>query len=117
MGIYLGIEDAGNVAAVGARLSATGSAFKAQIAGLLQEIAAIEAERPWGNDHFGQGFEHSYFQGVEDHPPARDTAMQGMTGAGDWLIDVGDNTLRGMTMVQGVEAANAVIIKSASLEG
>jgi hypothetical protein len=113
---YIDIEDAGNISATGARLAAMAEAHRAQVAAVRGEIAAIEAERPWGNDHFGEGFEFAYLQPVNDHPPLRTAALDGMDAAGEPPTTLGDKTVRAMTTFQGGEAYNQAQIRSAGLD-
>ncbi|MFG1922443.1 hypothetical protein [Cryptosporangium sp. NPDC048952] len=54
-----------------AQLSGQAEGFAARLSGLLQEIAAIEAARPWGGDQYGTQFEASYQQATEEGPFAQ----------------------------------------------
>ncbi|MFD0747624.1 hypothetical protein ACFQ1L_41865 [Phytohabitans flavus] len=61
MGSFLDIQDDPNeVSGTGAILRSIGTSFKGQAQGILAEINAVNAERPWGGDQYGQAFEQTY---------------------------------------------------------
>ncbi|HEY7225966.1 MAG TPA: hypothetical protein VH561_20495 [Micromonosporaceae bacterium] len=118
MGDYVMIDDdPGNIGITGARLAALAQAFKAQAQAAQADINAIEAERPWGDDSFGRGFQHDYLDPVNPgDTPVRDSIMTEMSDAGDQLIKLGNTTAWGMAEFEGGETQNAVDIRSAGLD-
>lgn len=114
MNSFMSIEDANAISAVGARLTGLAEDLQAQIADVKAEIEGIEAERPWGNDQFGDGFVETYMQPVDEQPPLRDAVLEGMDASGDILRQLGDMTVLAMTRYQGAEAQNAEEIRAAN---
>lgn len=114
MGTYLEIDgDPNEISGKGAILRSIGETFRARIQGLQSEIQAIEAERPWGNDKYGQAFESTY----NVVPPGSETRLRddlsdGMSRAGEGLIKVGDKTVMAMTEYQAVDATNEAEIRN-----
>jgi hypothetical protein len=61
MSTYLEIDgDPNQVGASGAAVRAVSESFTARSRAIAANIRAIEAERPWGDDKYGQAFETTY---------------------------------------------------------
>lgn len=109
MGSFLDIEgDPNEVSGTGALLRAMGESLQTEMQGPLGDIHAIEGERPWGSDHFGEAFDKTY----DGKPPGsdvplREAVQEGMSHAGERLTRVGDGTIRAMTEYQGMDSQNA----------
>lgn len=54
-----------------AQLSGQAEGFAERLSSLLQQIADVEAGRPWGGDQYGAAFEKSYHQATEEGPFAQ----------------------------------------------
>jgi hypothetical protein len=108
MGSYLDIQDDPNeVSGTGAMLRAIGTSFQTQAQGILGEINAVNGERPWGSDSYGQAFEQSYNVVPEGSDgPLREAVDDGLQRAGEGLIKSGDKTVMAMTEFQGVDDEN-----------
>ncbi len=108
MGSYLDIRDDPNeVSGTGAILRSIGTSFKSQAQGILGEINAVDGERPWGNDQYGQAFEQTYNVVPEGSDgPLREAVSDGLNRAGEGLVNVGDKTVMAMTEFQGVDDGN-----------
>ena len=113
MGSYLDIQDDPNeVSGTGAILRSIGTSFQSEAQGILGDIRAVEGERPWGNDSYGQAFEQTYNVVPEGGEGSlRDGLADGLDRAGDGLIKSGDKTVMAMTEFQGVDDDNANDIK------
>jgi|SRR5690606_25316067 len=113
MGTYLKIDgDPNEISGKGAILRSLGETFRARIQGLQGEIQAIEAERPWGNDKYGQAFESTYnYVPDGSETRLRDDLSEGMSHAGERLIKVGDKTVLAMTEYQATDATNETEIR------
>ncbi|MEJ3743596.1 hypothetical protein WEI85_09935 [Actinomycetes bacterium KLBMP 9797] len=98
MGTYLRLDDdPENIANTGASLLGMATDFKAQAQTILGEIQAIDAERPWASDKYGQAFEKNYTQpGEGQEEPLRDAAQERLTHAGEPLEKVGNQTIQAM---------------------
>ncbi|WP_131785283.1 hypothetical protein [Protofrankia symbiont of Coriaria ruscifolia] len=116
MSTFLDVDgDPNEVSATGALLRSMAQTFKTKVQGPLADINAIDAERPWGADHFGEGFEHTYNYTPEGtDQPLRDSVRDGMSNAGDLLTRVGDGTVLAMTEYQGTDVQNASDITTAN---
>lgn len=115
MGTYLDIQgDPNEVSATGALLRSMAENLRTKVQAVQADIEAVEAERPWGNDEFGQGFEATY-NGVPPggDKPLRESIEEGMSHAGERLTRVGEGTILAMTGYQGVDHENAADIKKA----
>ncbi|GAA4172742.1 hypothetical protein GCM10022251_69780 [Phytohabitans flavus] len=117
MGSFLDIQDDPNeVSGTGAILRSIGTSFKGQAQGILAEINAVNAERPWGGDQYGQAFEQTYNVVPEGSDmPLRDAVDDGLSRAGDGLIKPADKTILAMTQYQGVDEDNRADINRANL--
>jgi hypothetical protein len=105
------------LATTGGELALIASEFASQVDAARAEILAIEAQRPWADDHFGRGFEHTYMESrTEGEPPLRQTVLDLMNTPGQALADLGLATATGMPQFAGGEATNAAEIKSAGLD-
>lgn len=115
MGTYIKIDgDPNRVAATGVALRAMAEALHGQLQAPLAEINAIDGERPWGTDHFGDGFEATYDyvpDGSEEK--LRDSIRNGMSNAGEGLGRVGGATVLAMTEIQGGDSQSASDIRTA----
>lgn len=109
MGSYLDIQDDPNeVSGTGAILRSIGTSFQSQAQGILGEISAVNGERPWGNDSYGQAFEQTYNVVPEGSEGSlREAVEDGLNRAGDGLIKGGDKTIMAMTEYQGVDEDNS----------
>jgi hypothetical protein len=116
MGSYLDIQDDPNeVTGTGAILRSIGTSFQSQAQGILGEINAVNAERPWGNDQYGQAFEQTYNMVPEgSEGPLREAVDDGLNRAGEGLVNVGDTTVMAMTEYQGVDDDNRHDINQAN---
>jgi hypothetical protein len=114
VGTYFEINDnPDDLAGRGAILSALGEDLNAKAGAILGDIHGIEAERPWGDDSFGQQFWHSYNQPAQDSStPFREELQDSLAQAGQPLTQVGDKTVRAMTEYQGTDAENAADLNS-----
>ena len=108
MGSYLDIQDDPNeVSGTGAILRSIGTSFQSQAQGILGEINAVEGERPWGSDSYGQAFEQTYNVVPEgSEGPLREAVDDGLNRAGEGLVKGGDKTVMAMTEYQGVDDDN-----------
>ncbi|MDQ7906554.1 hypothetical protein RB614_18730 [Phytohabitans sp. ZYX-F-186] len=89
MGSYLDIQDDPNeVSGTGAILRAIGTSFQGQARGILADINAVNAERPWGS---------------------------GLDRAGEGLIRPADKTVLAMTEYQGVDAESRTKINQTNV--
>lgn len=117
MGTYLDID--GNpleVTATGAILRSIGASFHSESQAILGDINAVNAERPWGNDSYGQAFETTYNVVPEGSDgPLRDAVDDGLSQAGDGLTKVGDSTVQAMTEYQGVDDENRTHINQVNI--
>jgi len=113
MGTYLDINgDPNQVTGTGAILQGLAETFKAKVSGVQAKIHGVEAERPWGNDKFGHGFETTYNMKPEGSETALvDSVSEGMSKAGDGLSKLGGNIVRGMNEFQGEDFAGGTAIK------
>jgi hypothetical protein len=117
MGTYLDIEgDPNEVTGTGAKLRAMAESFQGRAQGILGDIRAVEGERPWGSDQYGQAFETTYNVVPEGgEGTLRDSVQDGMQDAGGRLKRVGENTVLAMTEYQGTDADNAAQIDKTNL--
>ncbi|MFC0531057.1 hypothetical protein [Phytohabitans kaempferiae] len=117
MGSYLDIQDDPNeVTGTGAILRSIGTSFQTQAQGILAEINGVNAERPWGNDEYGQAFEQTYNTTPEGSDgPLRDAVDDGLSRAGEHLIKIGDKTVTAMTEYQGVDDDNRIQIDQTNI--
>lgn len=117
MGSYLDIQDDPNeVSGTGAILRSIGTSFQSQAQGILGDINAVNAERPWGNDQYGQAFEQTYNMVPEGSDgPLREAVDDGLSRAGEGLINVGGKTVMAMTEYQGVDDDNRHTINQANI--
>lgn len=116
MGTYVDIDgDPNEIGAKGSILRGLAEAFHAKAQGILGKIHAVDGERPWGNDKYGQAFETTY-NVVPDGStvPLRDTVGDGLSHAGDVLTKAGDKTVLAMNEYQGVDAENEADIRRAA---
>jgi hypothetical protein len=113
MGTFLDIDgDPNQVAGTGAVLQGLAEGFKAKVSGVQAKIHGVEAERPWGNDKFGHGFETTYNMKPEgSETKLVDSMSEGMSKAGDGLSKLGGNVVRGMNAYQGEDHAAETDIK------
>jgi hypothetical protein len=116
MSSFMSVQNATMVSAVGMRLTTMADELKTQITAVKDEIATIEAERPWGNDHFGEGFEATYLRSTDGELTLREAVLDGMEVSGGTLREIGDTTVLAMTRYQGGEAQNAAEIRSTGLD-
>ena len=83
---------------------------------ILGDINAVNAERPWGNDQYGQAFEQTYNVVPEgSEVPLRDAVDDGLSRAGEGLIKPADKTVLAMTEYQGVDDDNRTNINRAAI--
>lgn len=117
MGSYLDIQDDPNeVSGTGAILRSIGTSFQTQAQGILGDINAVNSERPWGNDSYGQAFEKTYNVVPEGSETSlRDAVDDGLNRAGEGLITGGDKTVMAMTEYQGVDDDNRNQINQANI--
>ena len=113
---YLDIkEDPNEIGGTGAIVRSLATAFHAKAQAILAEIQAVEGERPWGNDKYGQAFENTYNvvpEGSENS--LREQVRDGLSQAGERLTKVGDKTVLAMNEYQGVDDQNEAEIRKAA---
>src|SRR5918992_2234678 len=116
MGSFLDIQDDPNeVTGTAAILRSMGTSFQSQAQTVLGDINAVNAERPWGSDSYGQAFEQTYNVVPEgSEAPLRDTLNDGLGRAGEGLVTSGDKTVLAMTEYQGVDQENRNQINQAN---
>lgn len=114
MGSFIDIQgDPNEVGATGAQLRALAESFEAKTKAILGDINAVEAERPWGSDKYGNAFEASYHQtGEGGDTPLSTDVKDGMSEAGRRLARVGQGTVMAMTEYQGVDAQNSADLRN-----
>jgi hypothetical protein len=117
MGTYLNIDDDPNeVSGTGAILNSMAQSFRTQAQAALSEIQAIDGERPWASDKYGQAFEAKYTEAADGQPqPVRDAVQERMSHAGETLSTVGRQTVLAMTEYQGSDKQGADEIKQTSV--
>jgi hypothetical protein len=117
MGSFLDIQDDPNeVTGTAAILRSMGTSFQSEAQTILGDINAVNAERPWGNDEYGQAFEQTYNVVPEgSEVPLRDAVDDGLSRAGEGLIKPADKTVLAMTEYQGVDDDNRTNINRANL--
>ncbi len=117
MGSFLDIQDDPNeVTGTAAILRSMGTSFQSEAQTILGDINAVNAERPWGNDEYGQAFEQTYNVVPEgSEVPLRDAVDNGLSRAGEGLIKPADKTVLAMTEYQGVDDDNRTNINRANL--
>jgi hypothetical protein len=115
MGTFLDINgDPNQVSGTGAVLQGLAETFRAKVTGIQGKIHGVEAERPWGNDKFGHGFETTYNQTPKGSDKSLvDSVSEGMSGAGEGLSKLGGSVVRAMNQYQGEDHANETAIKQA----
>ncbi len=117
MGSFLDIQDDPNeVTGTAAILRSMGTSFQSEAQTILGDINAVNAERPWGNDEYGQAFEQTYNVVPEgSEVPLRDAVDDGLSRAGEGLIKPADKTVLAMTEYQGVDDDNRTNINRAAI--
>ncbi|BCB87905.1 hypothetical protein [Phytohabitans suffuscus] len=117
MGSFLDIQDDPNeVSGTAAILRSMGTSFQSEAQGILGEINAVNGERPWGNDSYGQAFEQTYNVVPEgSEVPLREAVEEGLGRAGEGLIKPADKTVLAMTEYQGVDIENRNKINQANV--
>jgi hypothetical protein len=117
MGSFLDIQDDPNeVSGTAAILRSMGTSFQSQAQTVLGDINAVNAERPWGSDQYGQAFEQTYNVVPEgSEVPLREAVDDGLSRAGEGLIKPADKTVLAMTEYQGVDDDNRTNINRANI--
>jgi len=116
MGSFLDIQDDPNeVTGTAAILRSMGTSFQSEAQGILGDINAVNGERPWGSDSYGQAFEQTYNMVPEgSEEPLRQVVDDGLGRAGEGLIKPADKTVLAMTSYQGVDEDNRANINRAN---
>jgi hypothetical protein len=117
MGTFLRIDDDPNeISGGGAILRSMAEGFKGEAQGILGEIQAIDAERPWASDKYGQAFETKYTEPEEGQEMAvRDAVQERLGQAGESLSTVGGQTVLAMTEYQGSDQDGATDINDSNV--
>jgi hypothetical protein len=117
LGTYLRVDgDPNEVSGTGAILRSMGETLNNRAQGILGDINAVEAERPWGDDSYGQAFESTYNVTPEGSDgPLRQAVADGMSRAGEGLTRVGDATVLAMSEYQGTDVENRDDINRANI--
>ncbi|GAA4459126.1 hypothetical protein [Phytohabitans houttuyneae] len=118
MGSFLDIQDDPNqVSGTAAILRSMGTTFQSEAQTILGDINAVNAERPWGNDQYGQAFEQTYDVVPEGSDvPLRQVVDEGLGRAGEGLVTSAGKTVLAMTEYQGVDEDNRANINRANLQ-
>jgi hypothetical protein len=116
LGTYLDIDgDPNEISGKGSILRSLAESFRAKAQTILGDIHAVDGERPWGNDKYGQAFEATYNQVPEGSATSlRDMVRDGLSHAGERLTKAGDKTVLAMNEYQGVDAENEAAIRKAA---
>lgn len=117
MGSFLDIQDDPNeVSGTAAILRSIGTSFRGEAQAILGDINAVNAERPWGSDDYGQAFEQTYNVVPEGSDvPLRQAVDESLGRAGEGLIKPADKTVLAMTEYQGVDDENRTDINRANI--
>jgi hypothetical protein len=117
MGTFLKIDgDPNEVSGSGAILRSMAESFGSQAQAVLSEIQAIDGERPWASDKYGQAFEAKYTEPAEGQDqPVRDLVQDRMSHAGEGLSRLGTQTVLAMTEYQGSDDQGATEINNSNV--
>jgi hypothetical protein len=105
-------EGTSPVVVVAARLATLGQSLHAAVAGLPEQITALEAQAPWGSDSYGvdpkEGFLASYHGAGEE--PFNESLKADLRVAGTGLANLGNAMVSAMADFLGEDATSSAEI-------
>jgi hypothetical protein len=104
------IPDASHVQAIGNMIGALGESLQAQASDLLAQIDTIEAEKPWGNDDFGQQIVAGYTTVPPGGNQPFNELLKGYLQDNTALSTAGNALSRSVDTIQLAEVENTLLM-------